>query len=64
MQTLSSEERHLLSSLDMTVTDSVDSNQATVALTKPDEQAFYEDLKQKSHFLSLESQLQLIMQPN
>lgn len=61
IQTLSSEERHLLSSSDMTVADS---EQATVALTKPDEQTFYEDLKQKSHFLSLESQMQLMMQPD
>lgn len=64
MQTLSSEERHLLSSSDVTVADSVDSNQTTDALAKPDEQTFYEDLKQKSHFSSLESQLQLMMQTN
>lgn len=64
MQTLSSDERHLLSSSDITVADSVDSNQATVVLAKPDEQILYEDLKQKSHFLSLDSQLQLMMQPN
>lgn len=61
MQTLSSEEQQLLSSSDMTVAHS---EQAKVALTKPDEQTFYEGLKQKSHFLSLESQLQLMMQPN
>jgi hypothetical protein len=64
MQTLSSQERHLLSSSNITVNDNVDSNQSTVALAKPDEQIFYEDLKQKSHFLSLSSQLQLMMQPD
>lgn len=47
----------------MTVVDSIDSNQVTATLT-PDEQIFYESLKQKPHFLSLESQLQLMMQPN
>ena len=64
MQTLSSEDRHLLSSSDITVADSVDSNQATVVLAKPAEQLLYEDLKQKSHFLSLDSQLRLMMQPD
>lgn len=61
---MSSEERHLLSSSDVTVTDIVDSNQAAVVLAKPDEQIIYEDLKQKSHFLSLDSQLRLMMQPD
>lgn len=64
MQTLSSEERHLLSSSDLTVAHIVDSNQATVVLAKPAEQLLYEDLKQKSHFLSLDSQLRLMMQPD
>lgn len=63
MQTLSSSEQHLLSSSNMIVADSVNSNQVTATLT-PNEQIFYEKLKQKSHFLSLESQLQLMMQPN
>jgi len=64
IQTLSSEEQNILSSSDITVADSIDIKQALVALAKPDEQTFYENLKQKSHFLSLESQLQLMMQPD
>ena len=63
MHTLSSEERHLLISSNITVADSVNSNQATVVLA-PAEQLLYEQLKQKSHFLSLDSQLRLMMQPN
>lgn len=63
MHTLSSEERHVLISSNITVADSVNTNQATVILA-PTEQILYEQLKQKSHFLSLDSQLRLMMQPN
>jgi hypothetical protein len=64
MHTLPLEERHFLSSLDIKVADIITSNnQVNPILLKPTEQVFYENLKPKSHPLSLESQLKLMIEP-
>ena len=40
-----------------------DKNSATTALAIPDEQLFYENLRQKSHFYALRTQLELMLDP-
>ena len=66
MQTLSSEDSKLLISSDLSssTTVSPDTKEATTALGEPLEQLFYENLKQKSHFLSLHDQLLFMMNPD
>lgn len=64
IQTLSPDERQLLPSSDIPAADSSDSNQAPVVVAEPEEQSLYNNLKQKSHYLSLRDQLQFIVKPN
>lgn len=66
LQTLPSSELKLLQSADfsnseVTVDSEVYTNTATLAV--PPEQLLYENLKQKSHFYSLGTQLEFLMQP-
>ena len=64
IQTLSPEERKLLASSDMSVADSAESNEDLVVAQEPKEQLVYEDLKKKSHYLSLRDQLQFMINPD
>lgn len=69
IQTLSPDDRQMLASSDVTVADSSDiepslginSEAGTVELV---EQSVYEDLKQKSHYLSLRDQLRFMIKPD
>ena len=58
-QSLSSDDQQLLTSSDMLAADSSD-----IAVVKPEEQSLYENLKQKSHYLSLRDQLQFMVKPD
>ena len=64
MQTLSLDDRQLLASSDIPAADSSDSNEAPAILAEPEEQLLYQNLKPKSHYLSLRNQLQFIVKPN
>ena len=63
---LSAEERKLLSQGDFDLADNFansESKQAANLLTIPSEKSIYEELKEKSHFDSLEAQLHFLMSP-
>lgn len=64
IQTLSPDDRQLLASSDIPDADSLDSNEAPVVVAQPEEQSLYENLKQKSHYLSLRDQLQFMVKPD
>lgn len=65
VQALSPDERHLLASSDIPQeADSSDSNQDLVVVAEPEEQLAYENLKQKSHYLSLRDQLRFMVKPD
>lgn len=67
MRSLSPSELKLLQSADFDnseVTANPDTNTNTTVLAAPPEQLLYENLKQKSHFLSLCNQLTLMMKPS
>ncbi|PZO92538.1 MAG: hypothetical protein DI617_09630, partial [Streptococcus pyogenes] len=51
-------------SADIPAADSSDSNEAPAVVAEPEEQLLYENLKPKSHYLSLRNQLQFIVKPN
>ena len=64
--TLSAEERKLLSQADLDCVDNfanLESKEAANLVTIPLEKSIYEELKEKSHFDSLEAQLHFLMTP-
>ena len=64
MRTLSSDEKQLLASSDVSVVDSSEANQDSDFVVEPEEQLLYENLKQKSHYLSLRDQLRFMVKPD
>ncbi len=64
IQTLSLKERQLLVSSDMPITESSDDNQTPAVAAEPEEQLLYENLKPKSHYLSLRDQLKFMVKPD
>ena len=64
IQTLAPDERQMLASSDMTVADSSDIDQSSTVPVELAEQSVYEDLKQKSHYLSLRDQLRFMLKPD
>lgn len=63
MRSLPSEELQLLAISDFSSPESLEPNHNTADLATPPEQLIYENLKQKSHPLSLELQLKLMIKP-
>jgi len=66
IKSLSQSELKELESADFSKSDLAvmgDKNSATTALAIPDEQLFYENLRPKSHFYSLRTQLELMLAP-
>ena len=63
MQTLSPKEQHQLASLDKLRVDNLKTNVHTTFAVLAAEPALYENLKQKSHFLSLRDQLAFAVKP-
>jgi len=64
IQTLSSNERQLLATSDLPTAESSDIHEAPTVVAEPEEQSLYENLKQKSHYLSLRDQLQFTIEPD
>ncbi|MBD1807814.1 hypothetical protein H6F98_20515 [Microcoleus sp. FACHB-SPT15] len=62
--TLSPDEQKLLESSTIQTADVLDSDQDVAVVTKPEEQSLYENLKQKSHYLSLRDQLKFMVKPD
>lgn len=60
MPTLSSDEQQMLASLVPTA----DTDNENPVVVEPEEQLLYENLKQKSHYLSLRDQLQFMIKPD
>lgn len=58
------DDRHLLASSEIPAADSSDRNEAPAVIAEPEEQSLYENLKQKSHYLSLRDQLQFMIKPD
>ncbi|MBD0344322.1 MAG: hypothetical protein ICV63_05715 [Coleofasciculus sp. Co-bin14] len=64
IQTLSPDEQQLLASSDISSVDSPDSSEDLAVVAEPEEQLLYENLKQKSHYLSLRDQLKFMVKPD
>ncbi|MGL5060745.1 MAG: hypothetical protein ACRC62_12270 [Microcoleus sp.] len=64
MQTLSPKEQHQLAGLDKLSSETLKSSLHTTFAVLPQEPALYENLKQKSHFLSLRDQLLFAIEPD
>lgn len=64
IQTLSPDEQQLLASSDIPTVASSDDNQTPAVAAEPEEQLLYENLKPKSHYLSLRDQLKFIVKPD
>ncbi len=64
IQTLSGKERQLLASSDIPMAESSDNNEEPTIVAEPEEQIVYENLKEKSHYLSLRDQLQFMVKPD
>jgi hypothetical protein len=64
VKTLSLDERQLLASSDIPPADNLDSHEESAVLAEPEEQLLYENLKQKSHYLSLRDQLKFMVKPD
>jgi len=64
VQILSPDERQLLASSNIPTTDSSDSSEEPAVVAEPEEQLLYENLKQKSHYLSLRDQLKFLVKPD
>lgn len=60
MQTLPSDERQMLANLVPTA----ETDNENPVVVEPEEQLFYQNLKQKSHYLSLRDQLQFMIKPD
>ncbi|MGQ4648356.1 hypothetical protein [Lyngbya aestuarii] len=63
MQTLSSREKQLLASSNLSAVESSDTQEESTILVEPKEQELYKNLKQKSHYLSLRDQLKFMFKP-
>jgi hypothetical protein len=64
IQTLSPDEQQLLASSDISSVDSPDTSEDSAVVAEPEEQLLYENLKEKSHYLSLRDQLKFIVKPD
>ncbi|HEY9902385.1 MAG TPA: hypothetical protein V6D43_08160 [Candidatus Sericytochromatia bacterium] len=64
IQTLSPNEKQQLASLDIPSADASDSNEEPTIVAEPEEQLLYENLKQKSHYVSLRDQLKFMVKPD
>jgi hypothetical protein len=64
IQTLSPDEKQQLASSDIPSADSSDSNEEPTVVAEPEEQLLYENLKQKSHYVSLRDQLKFMVKPD
>jgi 1,2-phenylacetyl-CoA epoxidase PaaB subunit len=64
IQTLSPNEKQELANSDISAADSSDNNREETIIAEPEEQLFYENLKQKSHYQSLRDQLQFMIKPD
>ncbi len=64
IQTLSPDEQQLLASSDISSADSSDNNEEPTIVAEPEEQIVYENLKGKSHYLSLRDQLKFMVKPD
>jgi hypothetical protein len=64
IQTLSPDEQQLLASSDISSADSSENNEEPTVVAEPEEQLLYENLKQKSHYLSLRDQLKFMVKPD
>jgi hypothetical protein len=65
IQTLSPDDRQQLASSDISLADGLDSsNEEPTIVAEPEEQLLYENLKQKSHYLSLRDQLKFMVKPD
>jgi hypothetical protein len=64
IQTLSPDEQQLLASSDISSVDSPDTSEDLAVVAEPEEQLLYENLKQKSHYLSLRDQLKFMVKPD
>jgi hypothetical protein len=64
IQALSPDEQQLLASSDISAADSSDTNEEPTVVVEPEEQLLYENLKQKSHYLSLRDQLKFMVKPD
>jgi hypothetical protein len=64
IQTLSPDEQQLLASSDISSVDSPDTSEDSAVVAEPEEQLLYENLKQKSHYLSLRDQLKFMVKPD
>jgi hypothetical protein len=53
-----------LASSNIPTTDSSDSSEEPAVVAEPQEQLLYENLKQKSHYLSLRDQLKFMVKPD
>ena len=61
IQTLSPDEQQLLASSDIPTVASSDGNEESAIVAEPEEQLLYENLKPKSHYLSLRDQLKFMI---
>ena len=64
VQTLTPDDRQLLASSDMTGADSTRRPGDTAVVAEPKEELLYNNLKQKSHFLSLRDQIKFLVNPD
>jgi len=64
IQTLSPDERNMLASSEISSVDSPDTSEDSAVVAEPQEQLLYENLKQKSHYLSLRDQLKFMVKPD
>ncbi|WP_017651098.1 hypothetical protein [Fortiea contorta] len=64
IQTLSADERQLLASSHIQSANVEENKQEVAVVSEPEELAFYENLKQKSHYLSLRDQLIFMIKPD
>jgi hypothetical protein len=58
------DDRQQLATSDISSADNLDNNEEPTIVTKPEEQSLYENLKQKSHYLSLRDQLKFMVKPD
>lgn len=61
---MSSSERQLWASSDIPTAEISDSYEVPDVVAKPEEQLLYENVKQKSHYLSLRDQLKFLLKPD
>jgi hypothetical protein len=64
IHTLSPDDRQLLASVDVQQDNTSEHKQESTVVSEPEELVFYENLKQKSHYLSLRDQLAFMIKPD